>query len=81
MAELYFPPSPSEGATVDQNGVTYTWSGQYWSATVDGPGPGDDYWKREGTDLSPVNSGDSLTDVGSITAANYNLEALSPLPA
>ena len=34
------------------------------------------YWSRSGTDLSPVNSGDSLDDVGSITAAgNFSFTA------
>ena len=33
------------------------------------------FWKRSGTELSPLNSGDDLADLGDIGADNLNLTA------
>ena len=44
-------------------------AGLIWVAVGGGGGGiGDDFWDRNGTNLSPVESGDNLTDIGSITA-------------
>ena len=34
MTAIYFPPTPAEDATVEHEGVVYTWNGSYWEANV-----------------------------------------------
>jgi hypothetical protein len=63
MAILNFPSNPTIGDTYEENGITYTWDGEKWTASSgggSGGGSGAEYWDRTGTTLSPVNAGDGI---------------------
>lgn len=82
---LLFPINPSVGDTWTDpsNGMTYRWDGKSWDATpfpisslppLDGsPLSSDLIWERGGTNISPVNDGDSVLIGGNILSAKINL--------
>lgn len=89
------PPSPSSGDIyLATNGINYQWDGTKWVVYVD-PTLGGNVWERDAgnSSLNPVNDGDSvivknasgtntivMTSNGSITAVEYDIDALTTLP-